>query len=398
MSFRLVDSGWDELLRTYAVEGSRSWRIICPFIKEKVITRLLMAGTPTGIRVITRFSLRDFFEGVSDLEALRFLLDQGADIRGVRNLHSKLYQFGEQRVVLTSANLTEQAMRRNQEFGFASDDAEILTTCQKYFDTLWAKAGPSLDHEWLGRMEAKVAKARGRSEKRQPHENELEDEGTSVGSLTRNPSDGAKPSIKQGGPRGFVKFFGDGRHRLQWDFAILDEMRRSGSHWACTYPSGKRPRQVKDGDFLFLSRMVQNPNDILVYGRAVGLKHVEGRDDASIADIALRDWKEKWPHYIRLQEPQFIRGRLSAGVSLNRLMDELGSDAFEPTQINFKNGIGNTNPRLAYMQQPAVQLSAEGIAWLSAEFLKAIELSGEISDSELANLDWPEDRPFQLEK
>ena len=38
--------------------------------------------------MITRFNLADFAEGVSDIEALRLLLDAGANIRGIRNLHA----------------------------------------------------------------------------------------------------------------------------------------------------------------------------------------------------------------------------------------------------------------------------------------------------------------------
>ena len=43
---------------------------------------------PGNVQVITRFNLADFAEGVSDIEALRLLLDAGADIRGIRSLHA----------------------------------------------------------------------------------------------------------------------------------------------------------------------------------------------------------------------------------------------------------------------------------------------------------------------
>ena len=48
------------------------------------------------------------------------LLDAGASIRGIQNLHAKLYLFGTSRAIITSANLTEAALTRNQEFGTTS--------------------------------------------------------------------------------------------------------------------------------------------------------------------------------------------------------------------------------------------------------------------------------------
>ena len=96
-------------------------RIVCPFIKEGALEHLL-SHRPGNVQVITRFNLDDFAEGVSDIEALRLLLDAGAGIRGIRNLHAKLYLFGTSRAIITSANLTEAALTRNQEFGMIADD------------------------------------------------------------------------------------------------------------------------------------------------------------------------------------------------------------------------------------------------------------------------------------
>ena len=46
MHFRLVDSGWDQILDE-ALSADRSRvRIICPFIKEKAAKRLLHYGRP----------------------------------------------------------------------------------------------------------------------------------------------------------------------------------------------------------------------------------------------------------------------------------------------------------------------------------------------------------------
>src|ERR1700674_4725460 len=94
MNFRLIDAGWDKLLDEALYADRSSVRIVSPFIKKRAAERLLKHGRPKELQVITRFNLRDFCEGVSDMAALSWLLENGAQIRGVRNLHAKLYLFG----------------------------------------------------------------------------------------------------------------------------------------------------------------------------------------------------------------------------------------------------------------------------------------------------------------
>ena len=80
-------------------------------------------------------------------------------------------------------------------------------------------------------------------------------------------------------------------------------------------------------------------------------------DDATAEDIAARPFKQKWPRYVRVHHAEFIAGKLSNGVSLRQLMTELKSDSFVSTQLNARRGDGNTDPRKAYSQQPAVELT-----------------------------------------
>jgi hypothetical protein len=54
------------------------------------------------------------------------------------------------------------------------------------------------------------------------------------------------------------------------------------------------------------------------------------------------------------------------------------------------NGEGNTNPRRAYMRQPAVRLSNEGYEWLNTKLEEAFQTNGKLPPAELAHLDWPE--------
>ena len=92
-----------------------------------------------------------------------------------------------------------------------------------------------------------------------------------------------------------------------------------------------------------MGRLTKKPHDIIVYGRAVGMRHVEGRDDATPEDISIRTWKKKWLHYVRVHHPEFVAGTLSNGVPLGALMDALKADTFISTQRHVATGKGNLN-------------------------------------------------------
>ncbi len=85
-----------------------------------------------------------------------------------------------------------------------------------------------------------------------------------------------------------LKFSGRSGDRVRRDYPIIDEIRDSGCHWACRYPINKRPRRVRNGAVIVVGRLVGEPNDILIYGRAIGTKYAQGRDDATPADIQRR--------------------------------------------------------------------------------------------------------------
>jgi hypothetical protein len=386
-SFQLIDSGWDKVIQEAVTADRSELRVVCPFIKVRAARRLLAGKCPGVIRVITRFHLGDMCDGVSDTEALRLLLKHGAKIRGVRNLHAKLYLFGDQRAIVTSANLTEAALLRNHEFGFVSNDSGIIERCREYFDAFWNRAGNDLD---LARLEAWEKRIEGvRVGGSRPSTNAgLPDEGTDAG--LGQPELIVTPRVADA-PQSFVKFFGEGHSRASLDMSVLEEVDGSDCHWACTYPKNKRPRQVEDGAVMFMGRLVENPNDIIIYGRAIGLRHVEGRDEASAEEIERRPWKKTWPIYVRVHHAEFVAGTLKNGVSLLALMGDLKSDSFIPTQRNARRGDGNTNPRTAFRQQAAVQLTNEAFAWLNHRLELAFARHGKLTPAELETLDWPVD-------
>jgi hypothetical protein len=119
------------------------------------------------------------------------------------------------------------------------------------------------------------------------------------------------------------------------------------------------------------------------------MQYVEGRDDATPADLKKRPWKDQWSRYIRVHDVEFVNGVLSDGVSLNQMMGELGSDSFAPTKRHALAGRGNINPQASLRQKAAMELTPKAISWLNRRLDKSFAVNGKISPAKLAKLDWP---------
>jgi hypothetical protein len=184
----------------------------------------------------------------------------------------------------------------------------------------------------------------------------------------------------------FVKFFGSNVDRAARIGTTLSAVQKAGNHKVCAYPIGKRPRQVQDGALIFMGRLVEGPNDVMIYGRAIAKHYEVGADDATEADIRAQYWRRKFSHYIRVHSPEFMGGTLAQGVSLNELMDVLGVEAFESTRRNWEAGRGNTDPRRSIGPQPAVLLSAQGSAWMNAQLEERFRNHGKLSPADLADV------------
>lgn len=377
--FYLASSGWaDEIESGFAESVGGSW-IVSPFIKLRPIRDLVPKAKMRSLKIITRFNLDDFYNGVSDIGALRYLVENGAQVRGVRGLHSKLYVFGEGKCIVSSANFTQSGLHANKEFGFVTTKPEIIKECGRYCMEMWGGGLVDLDlatlDDWAGQVEAHCREGAALARVRLPDfgSDILDEQGRSL-------------IVSEPEVASFIKFFGSADRRAPLSMMVIDEVVRSGSHWACTY--SRRPRQVSDGDLMFMGRMVHSPNDYRIYGEAIGRKHMDERDEASEVDLKLREWKGRWPYYIRVHKPRFLNGNLANGISLNRLMDELGADAFEPTRRNALRQEGNTLPRRALVQKPAMQLTGLATEWLRQELDLAYEAHGQL-DLSNPELDWP---------
>jgi phospholipase D-like protein len=232
---RLVDHDWVRELDAALRADASELRIICPFIKAPVIRRLL-ASAPARVRVITRFDLNDFAQGVSDIAALEGLLQAGAQIRGVIGLHAKSYGFGDALAFVTSANLTHAALNTNHEFGLVSGDASVVSACKSYFEALWSEAGCDLTTAEVAAWRIAVADRRAAARPSLPP---LPDFGADVG-LPRT-STAAEAFVRHEATQGFLKFLGRSGDRQPATLLAETEVERSGCHWVLTIPRRSGP-------------------------------------------------------------------------------------------------------------------------------------------------------------
>jgi hypothetical protein len=196
--------------------------------------------------------------------------------------------------------------------------------------------------------------------------------------------------IRKGQQRFFVKIFGDSKGRIDSNVRIKDEVKLAECHYAVCYPKKKRPRQVNDGDIIYMARMLKN-GDYAIFGKAVGLKHLDKYDNASQAEIKRTwsnkrnyYWKTKYPRYVRVHSAEFIDDIFKNCPMLKRdLFGKFEERSLVSTLIKRS---GNTNPVKSLAEKPAVEITMQSALWLDAILKRKIDNLGGIPQKFLNDL------------
>lgn len=324
--YKIIQKDWLYHFIT-ELKGARTIYLISPFIAKTTVDHLLKHKCKeTLINLITRFNLNEFQSGASSLAALKELVDHGVRIKGIKNLHSKLYLFDDKSVIIGSANFTTNGFFNNFEYGIKSIDNEIITTSREYFDSLWRLSPELLDTETIESWEVILKKS------------------SHLITSPKLPDFGTKATIHESiKTKYFVKFFGKTEFRSDLAYHSRSEIERSHCHWALTF-SGKKgkPRRYNHGDVVYMARML-NGNDYAIFGKGTALKHIDNRDTASTEDINQIEWKVDWPIYIRVMNTEFIDSSMKNCPKMSDLMECLNYESFYNTQIKHLRGEENIN-------------------------------------------------------
>lgn len=351
------------------LQNTKELKIISPFVKKQIIYKIQRNFDFKNFELITRFNLQDFALKVSSLNGLKFSVENGAKVYGINGLHSKVYLFDNRAAIITSANLTSGGLINNYECGIFLTDVLLINNLHDYFNSLKSYAKNKLTIEDCEEWEQKLREV-------------IIPKGENV-SL---PDFGARASNFDKEKNYYIKFFGKSNHRVPLDFIIKKEIEGALCHYACGFPKNKKPRQINEGDIIFMARMTTNPEDYSVFGRAIAMKYTEGRDVASKKEIEQREWKAQWPIYLRVKNPVFIDGVLEDGILLSDLLERFDYNSFPSTKKRFDNGERGIKPTKSLMRKAYVKLTYDSAEWLEQKFTDTLNNTGKVDDEFIEKL------------
>ncbi len=353
----------DELTRT------KKLRVVSPFVNDDIIRKIQGQFDFNNFELITRFNFDDFASNVSSLDSLKFSVESGARVYGIKGLHSKIYLFDNRAAIITSANLTSGGLFNNYECGIYLTDTSTIQNIHNYFNDLKLIAGQQLTLQQCEDWKKQLSKV------------EI--------NKTKNPSlpDYGSSSIKVDKDRNYyIKFFGTAKERVLLTSTTREEVERALCHYACGFSQNKKPRQIQDGDIIYMARMTYNPRDYAIFGKAEAMKFVDSRDEATESEIQERPWKADWPIYLRITNPIFIDGTMADCVLLYDLIEALNYESFPSTKKRYDKGEREINPKKSLSQQAYVKLTPTAVEWLEPRFQEALNRVGQVDDNFIDSL------------
>lgn len=104
----MIVEGIAEYFESSLRRARRDILLFCPFIKIDALKRLLKSiDEDVKVEIITTWKVRNFWEGVSDVELYPYCRDKSVLLYGNDMLHMKVALIDEQILLLTSANITK---------------------------------------------------------------------------------------------------------------------------------------------------------------------------------------------------------------------------------------------------------------------------------------------------
>lgn len=211
-------------------------------------------GTTRSVHLLTSLSRMDMVTGASSLESLRLLIKSGVHCRcvvGGPRLHAKVYILGGKSAVVTSANLTRNALDSNIEVGVQVSGVAVNHLIV-WFDALWNRAVP-LNLEEVSRWERDIEDLRSQYLALRKK-----------ASRVRMPRSEARPTLLS--PKQFHSLF-DKKNRFfvcntnrRWSPVAEQQMRQRG--YAAAWEDFKYPSHMQE---------VERGSAIFMYAKGVGI-------------------------------------------------------------------------------------------------------------------------------
>jgi phosphatidylserine/phosphatidylglycerophosphate/cardiolipin synthase-like enzyme len=144
------------------LNARHSVRLCSPFVKKNIIDEVMASKYPGALlELITNVNLRNFHPKASDVEALDRILTGGGGIYNCTALHAKIYIFDDEKLIVTSSNLTLNGLKQNVECSIITDDIDLVnkavafyrsTAAKKMLVKLRARPRGKLSRHWASRL------------------------------------------------------------------------------------------------------------------------------------------------------------------------------------------------------------------------------------------------------
>ncbi|MEN4006800.1 MAG: phospholipase D-like domain-containing protein [Methanobacteriaceae archaeon] len=92
------------------------------------------------MKIITNFREEDVKSGITDIDKIRVLKKQGADIRYNNDLHAKMILIDSEIAIISSANLTRRGLSVNYEAGVIIKDQNHVKMALEFFKGVWEES------------------------------------------------------------------------------------------------------------------------------------------------------------------------------------------------------------------------------------------------------------------
>lgn len=144
-----VVRSWSAALRS----ADQACLIFSPFITSRTSERVISAGTPTAIRIFTRFDAELFAQGGSSLQTLAQLARLGCAVHYIDGLHAKMV-LTDRFATVGSQNLTQGGTRQREATAIIRDPQTVALLRRSVEP--WVEAAIPISTEMIADMAKRV--------------------------------------------------------------------------------------------------------------------------------------------------------------------------------------------------------------------------------------------------
>lgn len=359
----------------------RSIKLISPFIGRNTANILseLISKKSLSASIITRFSRNDFFAGVSSISGLHKLLSSGSKIKAVKDLHTKLYIFDNDILIIGSSNFTNGGLINNVELNVLfSDEPEISKRAIEYFEDIDSKIDEQffLDEGRIAKEES-FLNSLGLSPKNcRISFNDSADFGAELRVKSKSDEIENVISLSQSSfepTDSWVKFEGLVENRHPKDDRILKS--RNNGVYVTNFP--RRPTGIKRGDTVFLAMLSYNSVGQpmpMIYGYGIS-KGFSPNNEYTPEQISHNPLLERYSYFLELENLRVINAPASECVSISELYSAIGSSLFPTTR---GKSINTDDLHHMHYRRDKMRITKDGKEFLLREINERIKIHGEI--------------------